>query len=272
MSVLWVALFAGAMAIFATVCIEKFGGALGGLLGSIPTTIVPASLGFLSNSANETELTAALAVVPIGMLINALFLYTWRVVPPKLSPTHSLTVRLGWMSGISLMVWAVSASCFVWFMGQVNGDQVLLIGITGQVLLLSFGFWACLDGVPTPKGKRPVSIFVLISRGLLAGFAVGLSAWIAGLGYPILAGMASVFPAIFLTTMVSIWLSQGEAVQAGAVGPMMLGSGSVALYALLCIVTFPTFGSVLGVLSAWVGSILLVSVPAWWWLQRQHGQ
>ncbi len=272
MSVLWVALLAGAMAIFATVCIEKFGGALGGLLGSIPTTIVPASLGFLSHSANTTELTAALAVVPIGMLINALFLYTWRVVPPKLSPTHPLRVRLGWMSGISLMIWAISASGFVWFMDRVNDDQVLMVGIVGQVLLLSFGIWACLDGVPTPKGKRPVSIFVLLSRGLLAGFAVGLSAWIAGLGYPVLAGMASVFPAIFLTTMVSIWLSQGEAVQAGAVGPMMLGSSSVALYALLCIVTFPMFGNILGVLSAWLGSILLISVPAWWWLQRQQAK
>ena len=44
--------------------------------------------------------------------------------------------------------------------------------------------------------------------------------------------MASVFPAIFLTTMVSIWLSQGEAVQSGA-NLMMLGSSSVALY--LCL-------------------------------------
>ena len=38
---------------------------------------------------------------------------------------------------------------------------------------------------------------------------------------------------IFLTTMVSLWLSQGEAVPSGAVGPMMLGASSVAVYALL---------------------------------------
>ena len=118
--------------------------------------------------------------------------------------------------------------------------------------------------------KRPVKPFVLLSRGFLAGLAVGFSAWISGLGYPVLAGMASVFPAIFLTTMVSIWLSQGEAVQSGAVGPMMLGSSSVALYALLCIVTFPTAGLWVGAVIAWIGSILMVSVPAWLWLKQMQ--
>lgn len=269
MSVLWVAILAGAMAIFATVCIERFGGALGGLLGSIPTTIVPASLGFLGHSASQTELSTSLAVVPIGMLINAVFLFTWRVLPPKLSPASSLYARLGMMSGASLGVWALCAGSFVGGMTYVPESLVLWVGIVGQVLLLGFGVWACWEGVPAPKGKRPVSALVLLSRGLLAGCAVGFSAWIAGLGFPILAGMSSVFPAIFLTTMVSIWLSQGEAVQAGAVGPMMLGSSSVALYALLCILTFPTLGTIGGVVSAWFGSILLVSVPAWWWLKRQ---
>ena len=135
-------------------------------------------------------------------------------------------------------------------------------------MLIGFGIWACKDGVPAPKGKQPVAPLVLLSRGLLSGTAVGFSAWISGLGYPILAGMASVFPAIFLTTMVSVWLAQGEAVQSGAVGPMMLGSSSVALYGLLCIATFPELGVGMGAIVAWFGSIVLISIPAWWWLKR----
>ena len=39
-------IFAALVAIGATVAIERLGGRLGGVLGSIPTTIVPASLGF----------------------------------------------------------------------------------------------------------------------------------------------------------------------------------------------------------------------------------
>ena len=39
-------IFAALVAIGATVAIERLGGRIGGVLGSIPTTIVPASLGF----------------------------------------------------------------------------------------------------------------------------------------------------------------------------------------------------------------------------------
>ena len=268
MSVLWVAILAGSMAIFATVCIERFGGKLGGLLGSLPTTIVPASLGFHSHAANEVELSASLAVVPIGMLINAIFLYVWRILPPKLPGKFSLYSRLLTMSTSSLLIWAICAFAFLQAMDFVASPHILWVGIAGQSILIAFGIWACKDGIPAPKGTRPVKAIVLLSRGLLAGLAVGFSAWISGLGYPILAGMASVFPAIFLTTMVSIWLSQGEAVQSGAVGPMMLGSSSVALYALLCIATFPVTGLWFGAIGAWLGSVLLISIPAWLWLKR----
>jgi hypothetical protein len=202
------------------------------------------------------------------MLINAIFLYVWRALPPKLSPQASLIKRLTTMSLASLGVWAMSAMSFVLMMTRVTTESVLWVGLLGQALLLGFGIWACKDGVPAPKGKRPVNPMVLLSRGLLAGTAAGFSAWISNLGYPILAGMASVFPAIFLTTMVSIWLSQGEAVQAGAVGPMMLGSSSVALYALLCIATFPMAGMWMGTLMAWLGAVSFVSLPAWMWLKR----
>ena len=40
------ATFAGVVATLVTIAIEKFGGTLGGVLGTIPTTIVPASYGF----------------------------------------------------------------------------------------------------------------------------------------------------------------------------------------------------------------------------------
>ena len=270
MSVFWVAVLAGAMAIFATVCIEHFGGKLGGLLAALPTTIVPASLGFHAYAANSVELSASLAVVPIGMLINAVFLYVWRVLPPRLPSHLSLYIRLLLMSGASLLTWAICAFSFVQSMQLIQDNQVLWVGILGQAALLGFGIWACKDGIPAPKGKHPVKPLVLFARGLLSGTAVGFSAWISGLGYPVLAGMASVFPAIFLTTMVSVWIAQGEAVQSGAVGPMMLGSSSVALYGLLCIATFPALGVGLGAFTAWVGSIVLISIPAWWWLKRMQ--
>ena len=105
--------------------------------------------------------------------------------------------------------------------------------------MVGIGMWACLARVPAPPGTRKVSLAMLASRGVLAGGCIVTSIWLSGKGLPLISGIASVFPAIFLTTMIALWLSQGEAVQAGAVGPLMLGSTSVAVYALLATVTLP---------------------------------
>ena len=62
--------------------------------------------------------------------------------------------------------------------------------------------------------------------------------------------------------MMSLWLSQGTAVQLGAIGPMILGSTSVALYALLVGALALRWG--LGAASggAWALCLVGVAIPA----------
>ena len=112
---------------------------------------------------------------------------------------------------------------------------------------------------------------VLVLRGLLAAVAIAVSVWLAARGGAIAAGVASCFPAIFFTTMVSLWVSQGHAVPAGAAGPMMLGSVSVAVYALLVTLWVPTMGVFYGCGISWVVAALGASLPAVWWLRRRSG-
>ena len=104
----------------------------------------------------------------------------------------------------------------------------------------------------------------------MAAVAIGIAVWLAGLGYPLLAGLASVFPAIFLTSMVALWLAQGPTVPQGAAGPMMLGGASVAVYANLAMWSLPAHGVVVGSLLAGLGSVLGWSVPAYVVLRRHH--
>ena len=262
------ALFAGVVAIGASVAIERFGGRLGGLLGSIPTTIVPASIGFWWSSSNESMAREALYAVPPGMLVTALFLYCWRVIPPRL-PQGGLGVRLGIMTAVSLVIWAIAASAVVLGM-DANALPTWVWGVAFFGAQVLFGGWACLRNPPAPKGSAPVGLGILLARGTLAAAAIGASVGLAGLGIPLIAGVASVFPAIFLTTMLSVWLSQGQAVQAGAVGPMMLGSASVSAYSLIAAVVMGDLGVGWGSLVAWCVSVLLISVPAWWWLGRKE--
>ena len=66
-SILLSALFAGIVATLVTIAIEKFGGRTGGVLATIPTTIVPAALGMYSISG-ETEFAQSMSIVPLGMI------------------------------------------------------------------------------------------------------------------------------------------------------------------------------------------------------------
>jgi hypothetical protein len=261
------AFFAGTVAIGATMAIERWGGTLGGLLGTIPSTIVPASLGLFSQSPNVEAYTEAMDLVPAGMLLNVLFLYLWRIVPPRL-PLRSMPFALTLMTILSLSFWLFGALTLV-FVGHLWSQYFppFYYGLAVTLVMLLLGLWSCRRNPPSPKGKRPVGKLILLTRGLLAASAIALTIFIAAHGGSFVAGVVSVFPAIFLTAMVSLWLSQGRAVPAGAIGPMMLGANSISVYALLAHFTLPMLGAGPGALVAWLSSIVLISLPAWLWLR-----
>ncbi|MCP4808066.1 MAG: hypothetical protein GY913_31580 [Proteobacteria bacterium] len=259
-------LFAALVAIGATLAIERWGGVVGGFIGTLPSTVLPASIGIWLSSENPEAFQQAVSVTPVGMLLNAVFLLCWRVVPPRL-PSWSLKVQLVAMVAIALSVWHVGAATTVFVADGLVDPLVAGVTCTGVTILL--GIAACWTPRSAPKGRNPVSITALLLRGLLAASAIGVSVVLAGVGSPLIAGMASVFPAIFLTTMVSLWLSQGSAVPSGAVGPMMLGGSSVSVFALLAVWSFPALGPVAGAAVSWIGAVLTTTVPATLWLSRR---
>ena len=262
------ALLSGLVAILVTVAIERFGGVVGGLLGTLPTTIVPASLGIgWSTDGGGPVFVAAMATVPVGMLINAGFLWLWRVLPDRL-PEADLRMRLAAMVAASVAVWAATA---VPTMSALNTLQTpgsaLIVGAMALAATALVGAVASFRRRPAPRGTRPVGPGVLLARGALAAVAVGLATAVAQTGDGVLAGVLSVFPAIFLTTMIGLWLSQDEAVPGGAIGPMMLGSTAVGGYALTVIAAASALGVVVGAMVAWVLAVLVCTLPAWTWLR-----
>jgi hypothetical protein len=262
-------LLAGVVATAVTVAIEKWGGLVGGLLGTVPSTIVPAGIGMYL-AGGEDDFVASMMVVPLGMLLNALFLGAWLVLPRWFSNASRplLLTSIG-----ALAFWCVMGMG-VWFIlqntvvGMLLTEQEFAAG--GLVLLFLIAVWFNRRPQPAPKGTNAVSKTVLIARGSMAALAIGVAVWMAGLGFPLLAGLASVFPAIFLTSMVALWLAQGPTVPQGAAGPMILGGASVAVYANIAMWSLPAYGAVIGSLIAWVGSVVGWSLPAFMVLRRHH--
>ena len=262
----WPALLAGVVAIGVTMAIERWGGTLGGLLGTLPTTIVPASLGIHATAPSTSAFVAAMCAVPAGMLLDAGFLYLWRVLPPRLPEGWTVRRQLLTMVLLSLLFWVLMALVVVLALDRLKalGPAVMWwVGGGAMTVLVGFGAWACVGRPPSPRGSREVGVVVLLSRGVLAGVAIAGAIGLSMLGGDVASGMASVFPAIFLTTMVSLWLSQDSAVQAGAVGPMMLGSSSVCAFALLAAGLCPWLGVGWGVALAWPLAVLTTTLPSW---------
>jgi len=265
------AAFAALVAILVTLAIERFGGHRGGLLGTLPSTIVPAAIGLYAASPTLEAFEASLLMTPLGMFFNAVFLLCWRVLPDRLPPLQT-QLRLGLCCAISLGCWAALASAGIWTMPRIHtlGLNHWSAGVAVLTLGLIVGILACVKNPPGPSAKTTVGPLTLAARGLLAGLAIGSSIWLAEHAGPHIAGLAAVFPAIFLTTMVSLWWTHGEAVGAGAVGPMMLGGTSVSGFALCAAALIPMFGPVLGSVAAWVIAVVSITMPSWWWMSRQR--
>ncbi|GJQ09389.1 hypothetical protein GpartN1_g1180.t1 [Galdieria partita] len=262
--------FAGLLAILITLGIESFGGLYGGIIGSLPGTIVPASIGIWNQcDRNAYRFRISMFSSPIGLATNSVFLLSWRVVPPLLPAVWSLKQRLGAMILISFFCWFLIATAVLYFTQSLYSlFQVELVGGLAAVLKLVLGIAATWKPPPTPASSslERVSKRVLLFRGFFAFLAVFVAVLLSHVN-DFVAGVAAVFPAVFSTTMIAVWISAGEAVQGGAVGPMMMGTCCGSAYTILCGLLIPEWGVTMGVLSAWSLAVVFVSIPAFFWVR-----
>jgi hypothetical protein len=114
-----------------------------------------------------------------------------------------------------------------------------ILSLTCMIFHLAIGILSNWSSKETPKSKSKV-----LSRGLAAGIAI-FAAVLLGQINPVIGGIASTFPAIFGTAMISVWITSGTAVSLGAVESLLLGSWSVSFYAMMTAFFLPWMDSVL---------------------------
>lgn len=268
------AAFAFVVSIAATRAIELLGGQKGGLIAACPTTVVPAAFGFARIAglamvgpapfdADVRFFLASTFTVPGGTLVSSLFLVVWRFAPPFIPTTWSFSTALGFMCFISLSTWFLVAGMLVGISQRLANP--ILFGVACfcvQILAAVATTWT---HVPAPRGSNPVSLKQMGLRGCLAGIAIFIAVLLSSAGGEV-AAIAAAFPAIFLSLQVSLWISQGMAVQGGAVGPVMLGVSSVGLYAMLFALAAPAIGILPSMILCWLGAVSLASFPSFAWL------
>lgn len=230
------------MAIAVACLIEKYGGAVGSVIGTVPSTIIPAIFIILSDNSKSVaeRVNSGLACVFGVFATNVCFMPIWKVLPPRLPKKWSNGLSVLVSTIVSLLVWFVAAMVVLLIQQALAkiGMTMLVYTLILVILTCLIGGYLCWNLPPTPAGKNPVKWYIHVARGLVAGAAIFVSGILSQTDAGIAAGAASTFPSIFLTTMVSVSLAQGADVSTGAIGPMILGGASGGWYTISAVVIF----------------------------------
>ncbi|KAL7753766.1 hypothetical protein RI367_000697 [Sorochytrium milnesiophthora] len=293
---------AGVMVVLVSIAIEKLGGIKGGILGSVPTTIIPAAFGiwmqyqYMGSAGRRLtqegviNYQKSMMAVPLGMLLNVFYLLMWRYLPSAYRRRYpALTTRrlLVVVTLTAIAVWAVLAIGTVFLQSNAISPHVddaelgakTDITLFDRSMLTSYcvTFSAILVAVtlgitigwrppPAPRGSTKVPPRVLLFRGISAGLCIGVSVAISTIS-SYAGGVMATFPVIFTTSMVAVWLSSGEAVSSGAIGSLLLGTSSVSVFAVTSAFVVPALGFGAGVVISWVTGVVLVSLPSFFYLR-----
>ncbi|EFC36578.1 predicted protein [Naegleria gruberi] len=186
---------------------------------------------------------------------------------------HELLKKIGKMlivCFLSLIAWFVVAAVFVVVTKIVKLSDDILMGVSmgfyGLTIISSLIFnWKQPTTKPGPAKK--VAWWLLLSRGILACVIICISVLMGGLKLTFISGMFSVFPVISLSSLISLWLSQGEIPTSNASSTMMVGSNSLPIFAAVMCVCLWYMNIALAFLVGYVASALvavLCYAYLWW--------
>jgi len=227
-----------------TLSAERFGSKMGGLIGGLPSTVVIALL-FIGITQSPQVAAQATTVMPLAQGLNGLFILTFI-----------LLIRRGLTAALlcSLLVWSINAAFL--YMSDIHS---FLISLVGWLILLVFCYFAVERWMKiSSHGKLAFKYkpSQLVWRALFGGSVISLAVLMGKIGGPLLGGIFSSFPAMFLSTLV-ITARTGGADFSRAVGKSLLISGlvNVPLYEIMVRVLYPNVGLGLGTLLALLGSL-----------------
>ena len=238
--------FSALIVIIITVIAEKYGTKVGGIFGTLPSTIIIAFI-FIALNKGVGFASKSVAVVPSEMGINLLFLLIFVTLAYR-----STTIALI----CSMTVWAILSS--VLYLLNIS-DILLSFVIYITSLLFIFYYLEFVKKVPS-TGMVTVHYtpMKIIMRGMLAGSVIAIS--VLSNTSAVLSGIFSVFPAIISSTMIISVREHGPDFAAGMAKSMIFGSASVMSYAISIHFLYPAYGIINGTIVAFCISFCITMI------------
>ncbi len=236
---------AGGWIAFSTILAERFGSKTGGLVSNLPSNIL-VSLIFIS-IVNDVDYVADLApAVPIGLTINTVFMVAFI-----------LMLRIG-------LIFSVTVSLSIWFLIALLFARLEMTNIVTNILLclitISLSVWFLEKFIRIKSQKNNVRNFSpgqIIFRILFSGAIVATIVVISRYSSPYFTGIFSTFPAMLLSTLVLLTISQGKEFAMATGKILILSLTNIIVYVVAVSFTYPWIG-------IFFGTIVSYSVAALW--------
>ena len=240
-------IIASMVVVVITIIAERYGTRVGGILGTVPSTITVAFV-FISVNQGEEFASRAASIVPAEMAINLVFLLIFTMLARR----STLVALL-----ISLMVWIALSGLLL--ISDLNSILISSLIYLVSVLVIFF----LMERILKMRSQGSVNIRYtpgkIAFRGLLAGFIIGTTVVLSNIG-EVISGIFSVFPAIFLSTMLITLREHGASFSAGMGKSMILGTQTVMVYAVSIHFLYPEIGTLWGSLLAYLISMIIVMI------------
>jgi uncharacterized membrane protein (GlpM family) len=234
--------FSFGIVILITMLAERFGTKIGGIAGTLPTTIVIAFL-FIALNRGISFATHSVSIAVAEMAINVLFLATFAALSTRSLPTALIGSFSLWTFFtvllyiadftailIPIILFAVAVAGCLWFLEKhqhvASQPQICMKYTYGKILL----------------------------RGLLAGFVIAAAVSLSNLSIA-LSGILAMFPVIFLSTMLISYLEHGPLFTKALAKSLIFGSPSVVAYGAAIYFLYPLAGILTGTIGAVIISV-----------------
>lgn len=226
---------------------EKYGTKTGGILGTLPSTIVVAYI-FISLNKGVDFASKSAAIVPAELGINIIFLLVFVII------VHRSRILA---FAASLTIWAVLSSVLLYF--ELENIYISL-ALYVLALVLTFIVLELVKKIPS-TGKVVVKYTPkkILFRGFLAGLTITTAVLLSNVGATI-TGIFSVFPVIMLSTMLISVYEHGSDFAAAIAKSMIIGLVSILSYVVSVHFLYPIYGLIAGSVLAYCVSIIFTLI------------
>jgi len=237
-------LLSAVVVIIITMIAEYYGTKTGGIIGTLPHTIIIAFF-FIALDKGVAFAANSVVVVPAEMGINLLFLLLFALLAQR-GLFLSLVVSLGTWGVLTLLLYY---------------SHLLMIAVSIALFIVCYLVsFLLLDRWKKISSHESILVqytpLKIVMRGLIAGTVIALAVSLSNID-ELMSGIFSVFPAIFLSTMLISMREHGPQFTSAMAKGMIYGSPSVVCYAISIYFLYPSIGIINGTILGFLFSVIV---------------